>query len=632
MRLTLRTLLAWLDDTLPANEVRQIGKQVAESPYAQELVDRTYRVTRQRRLLVPSSTGPESTDPNIVAAYLDNELPPEEVAEYEKKCLTSDVNLAEVASVHQILSLIGQKAKVPPDAKNRMYRLVKGRESAYAQEAVRRPSPPPAPEPVTPPPTPWSTPPSPARPLAERLGIASLVVGLIGLIGWTAYMTFAPEGVRPVPRIAQAEAPLPPAPPGDAKDATKDAGPEMANQGTPPESKSALAEGPPPAESAAAKPDEGKAAAPTAAKLTSPSTLLLAWNPDKGDWTRVASGSTIKPSTRILNLAPFWSTIQADSARVTLIDETEVTYVGSEKRAAMKIQFDRGKLVLSGGSDGAPFEVTHGGKSCSIVNSPGTLLGLQRSLASVPGVAKPEARPIAIYVGEGEVVMQIGDSRRTLKGPAIATWTEAGEIQTSSKSAIPPWVTDAGPPPSAKELGERFLKDFSPNGSVLRDLVQAVDGDDPDARRLAIMALGATGEAEMVVPVLNNAMTDAATRRAAAEVLRTMLARGGETAKAVRDELAKVFGAELAGSAEKLLQGFTAEEGTREATYTELVRLLSAPELGTRELALQSLMTLTGRDNLEYDPTKPEGKGLRAWQDLLVRKEILKNSAPAAPR
>jgi hypothetical protein len=78
--------------------------------------------------------------------------------------------------------------------------------------------------------------------------------------------------------------------------------------------------------------------------------------------------------------------------------------------------------------------------------------------------------------------------------------------------------------------------------------------------------------------------------------------------------------------------GFTADEGSQEATYTELVRLLSTPELGTRELALQSLMLLTGRDNLEYDPTKPEGRGLKAWQDLLLRKEMMKNISPASPR
>ena len=56
MRLTLRTLLSWLDDTLPAPEVRAIGQQVNESPYARELVDRIRKVTRQRRLSVPPSS------------------------------------------------------------------------------------------------------------------------------------------------------------------------------------------------------------------------------------------------------------------------------------------------------------------------------------------------------------------------------------------------------------------------------------------------------------------------------------------------------------------------------------------------------------------------------------------------
>ena len=74
MRLTLRTLLAWLDDTLLPNEVRAIGKQVAESPYSQELVERINRVTRQRRLTVPSDKGADALDPNLVSSYLDNEL------------------------------------------------------------------------------------------------------------------------------------------------------------------------------------------------------------------------------------------------------------------------------------------------------------------------------------------------------------------------------------------------------------------------------------------------------------------------------------------------------------------------------------------------------------------------------
>ncbi len=616
MRLTLRTLLAWLDDTLPAGEVRQIGKQVAESPFAQELVDRTYRVTRQRRLLVPSTTGPEATDPNVVSAYLDNELPPEEVAEYEKKCLTSDVNLAEVASVHQILSLIGQKAKVPLDAKGRMYRLVKGRESANALEAVRRPSRPAPPEPITPPPTPWSSPVAPSRPLPERIGLAALVLGLIGLIAWTGYATFAPEADRPPTRFAQADnAPAPPVEP-------------------PAEPPKDVAPAPPPAAKVAAQPDASaadaakaeKAAAP--AKLTTAETVLLAWNPEKGDWSRVAPSSPIKDDSRLLNLSPFKSLLQVDSVRITLLDESDVTYQGHDAKSALKLGFNRGKAILAGGPDGMPYVITFGGKTCSIVNAPGALVGLQRSWSTTPGVAIAEPAPVTIFVNDGEVVVQSGDVKKTLKGPAIATWDDAGVLQTSSRSAMPPWLTEAAPPPSVKDLSERFLKNFSTNGPVLRDLVQAVDGDDADVRRLAILALGAVGDAEMVVPVLNNAMTDPATRRAAADVLRSMLARGGDSAKAVRDELSKVFGADYAEAAEKLLVGFNAEEGRRESTYADLVRALSTPELGTRELALQALMSLTGRDNLEFDPTKPEGKGLKAWQDLVHRKEIMKNTAP----
>ena len=135
MRLTLRTLLAWLDDTLQPAQVKEIGSQVAGSPFAQELTERIHRVTRQRRLSVPSSSGPDGVDPNLVASYLDNELDAEAVAEYEKKCLSHDVILAEVASVHQILSLLGHKVKVPAAARSRMYQLVKGRESTRTGQA-----------------------------------------------------------------------------------------------------------------------------------------------------------------------------------------------------------------------------------------------------------------------------------------------------------------------------------------------------------------------------------------------------------------------------------------------------------------------------------------------------------------
>jgi hypothetical protein len=137
MRLTLRTLLAYLDDTLEPREIKQIGQKVAESDAAQELIARLKQVTRRRRLTTPADTGQgELFDPNTVAAYLDNELPSEQVAELEKLCLESDVHLAEIAACHQILTLVlGEPALVPPTAKERMYALVKGREAIPFRKA-----------------------------------------------------------------------------------------------------------------------------------------------------------------------------------------------------------------------------------------------------------------------------------------------------------------------------------------------------------------------------------------------------------------------------------------------------------------------------------------------------------------
>ncbi|MBU6173874.1 MAG: hypothetical protein KGQ60_08725, partial [Planctomycetes bacterium] len=137
MRLTLRTLLAYLDDTLGATEIKKIGEKVSESESAQQLIERIKQVTRRRRLTTPPSSGPGAFDPNDVAEYLDNELENERIADIEKLCLESDVHLAEIAACHQILTLVlGEPVLVPPKSKERMYKLVTSRESIPFRKAA----------------------------------------------------------------------------------------------------------------------------------------------------------------------------------------------------------------------------------------------------------------------------------------------------------------------------------------------------------------------------------------------------------------------------------------------------------------------------------------------------------------
>ncbi|MFO0800013.1 MAG: hypothetical protein U0804_21280 [Gemmataceae bacterium] len=126
-QLTLRTLLAYLDDTLEPTAARELGKKVAESDVARELVERIKKITRRRRLQTPDIAGDDEdiSDPNTVAEYLSNTLDADQVQRLEQACLDSDVYLAEVAACHQILTVVlAEPVRVPPSARERMYKLV----------------------------------------------------------------------------------------------------------------------------------------------------------------------------------------------------------------------------------------------------------------------------------------------------------------------------------------------------------------------------------------------------------------------------------------------------------------------------------------------------------------------------
>lgn len=122
MRLTLRTLLAYLDDRLTPANARELGQKLSGSPFAMELAQRIKDVVRRRRLATHAAQH-KMIDPNLVAEYLDDQLTPELIALIEKEILSSDYSLAEVAATHQILGLLSDPVEIGPALQERLYQL-----------------------------------------------------------------------------------------------------------------------------------------------------------------------------------------------------------------------------------------------------------------------------------------------------------------------------------------------------------------------------------------------------------------------------------------------------------------------------------------------------------------------------
>ncbi len=628
MRLTLRTLLAWLDDTLPPAEVREIGQMVNDSPFAKELVERIQKVSRQRRLTVPKDDA-ETSDPNLVAAYLDNTLEADAVTEFEKIALTSDVHLAEVASAHQILSLIGQKAKVPPEARQRMYRLVNGSDGAASvggkagggpRHRVRSDS-------ATVPglstkslggkdddslaPAFWPNAHLTRRPWTERFGPPLLVTGLIGVLGLSAWKSLGPHAEPGAPtQVVQATEPPPPAPPA------------------PPPAPPVLAKvdvAPPPLVAEPVDEPKEPEKAPKLAPVTPEQgvgrvapgeAVALRFSESNRRWEIVPAEAPVKAEERLVGLAPFRLPLQLGNAKVELIRSAEIRPKPAGDNATARFDLTRGRVVVRVDEPDQAVAVGLGNATLRVVPPADAPVGLERADRQADPDAK-NAPALRVFVPEGKATLSAGAESQVVSGPATFQFRPPATFEKLAEPA-PPWVSETELSPADKLAGAEFSALFTKGGFPKTVLVQAtLDDQEPSVRRLALEALGSIDEVDVVLEALNSP-GDPSIRLAAIDVLRGAMNQSPESARVVRDAL-QDFSPDPAQAATlgKLLAGYSPREARDPKTYEALVLDLEAQELGVRELALMNLRALTGRDRLDYNPDHPEeGNGLRAWQDL----------------
>ncbi len=664
MRLTLRTLLAWLDDTLQPAQVKEIGSQVAGSPFAQELTERIHRVTRQRRLSVPSSSGGDAVDPNIVAAYLDNELDPDAVGEYEKKCLSQDVALAEVASVHQILSLLGHKVKVPAAARARMYQLVKGREATRTPRAAKSRAD--LPEPVSKPINPWVVPEAPRRSTLERFGPAVACLFLIALCSAAAWMSLtapAPEGFRGQPAGGTMGAVGGPAAKDDLADGTdarkdlpKEAvgpNPEVAGAGEAPRLKDAGGSGSEPAGAAVKPGDVAGAAGADVAKVTdgaakahepaaklvvpagsaglagAPEGILLRYSGDSRSWERLTGPTPLAASTRLLCLFPTRTAVAIGNAEILMLGECELRILPQSTEKVPAVELAQGWLLVRPDAS-STLKVGLGDRLITLEVPQNGCAAIERSARWYYGRLVSPVPPLVIHGVSGEITVTIGAKQEVLAPLDVLSVDRTG-VKRSTEEAPPMWASDSWPTAEEVKARDEFAKMFHQGRPVLTEIVAAVEDTrtHADTKQFAIAALKSMGEMSFLMPLLSR-KDDAAVRQGALAAVRSYTALGPEAAGKVRDQLAEEFGEETASMAGKMIVGFSPQEAANPELFKELVGLLSPMEqsVGVRELALDTLKRLTARGNMGYDPDHPEA-GHKAWVDL-EREGKLRLAAPPA--
>lgn len=676
MRLTLRTLLAYLDDTLDPAQTRAIGQKVAESDMARELVDRIRKVTRKRALTVPPA---DKADANVVAKYLDNDLQSEQVAEVEEQALHSEVHLAEIAACHQLLTLImSEPASVPPSARLRMYGLVKGPEVDPNRQAPRVASATLAPE----------------GPLAEEEEINPLVsrrggkkrlmaagflsLLLIGAVWMTIKSTDQP---KPSPRSNEPVAENKVAPRDEPKATPKNDVVEPTNppaeKTTPPmpnvpQEKAPVTETPkekmPPSEQpkeAAPKSEPPKPAEPpvedlaasrktsderiVVGKLSGANGLLIQSTHDGADWQRVAPNSDLTGLSRLLSLPGVTNEVRiGDALLVEVVGqlpevqpdvatfESVIRTFAPPKGFDGDLRVERGRIYVRAAKPaGAKLRLRMGDDVLDVVFTDDQS-EIIADLAGATGVmrgqvkVRPNLRP--------EMTM------KAAPGPALLLWQSGGgwaDKPVDINEPVPVWSktrTYTGP---GRELAQEMdgLVKRLPKllGDPKKDLKLSVSelayDRSPLGRRLGLYCEAALDN----LPPLIDALEDQAnpeSRSGAVIALQHWLLRSPDHSAKLQEGLITRKGMSNAQASRilTLFHGFDETAQRDPKTYARLIEELCDDRLAIRELSHWRLCQLdpeSGRA-IRYLPTDSNDAQQRARAEW--KRRIPDGAVPARPR
>jgi hypothetical protein len=643
MRLTLRTMLAYLDDILDPEDAKQLGQKITESEFASDLVYRTLSSKRRVNLSAPRLDGTGiGSDPNSVAEYLDNTLEESRIPELEKICLESEMHLGEVASCHTILTKVVEEPIEIDDAlRTRLIQLIHAKELESPAVAV---SVSPLPQDAVPANTTADYMPSNTPPLWRALVVLTFFT-LVIIIGLRAigpldesHMIIGPlfnvEPLSPEGPQGDIEAP---AENGQSTQAITPIGiidsvavDSVAVDSTVTESNGRVDLGHP----NQFQDNDEHVRVGVLGEFLADHELLVAVDPMTGTFERVVSAASIAPGMTLQTFAPFRPEITLRSgARLMLVSTSELL-IPAVVDGFTQLHLRQGCLVLRGETTRKTIvPLRAGDREIDVyLSGPESLVTVQvtpsdsSTVTSTQWIVQIHCTPSAQWQDRGVAAVQTGVGQE--QAVQATTIQANGTMKTTMEMQLPRWYQDSQTlSASQRQTAQELVAVLSDSSALSTDLRKAFETH----RLLQVQIVAARGlmhlgEFNPIMDTLNNADYRSTWEDSVAAISKCIkqdeinLELVSEALQSRVGDQTEMIAAMLGACTDEQLQGDLGEA---------MVQGLDSTVMLERVISYIRLKNLTGKTQMYFPDKNPNQQvvPIRRWQNLWTDKKLQRQGA-----
>ena len=349
--------------------------------------------------------------------------------------------------------------------------------------------------------------------------------------------------------------------------------------------------------------------------------MLLRFESKEAGWRRVLPEEFLAARQPLLALPAYRPRVMVlNGATLELVNGTRIELLPDNAQGQRGVAIDFGCVVITPSAQpGDHLRVVVGSHSGSItLPSMESIAGLEVTRVHDPGEDPEKVLSHArttLYVAHGAAVWQEGDkppARLTAPAELVLDGAEA-ETPLSGVKGMPKWITSN----TVNELDERAAQSVSQalpaDRAATIGLMELTENRRKENRWLATRCLGYLGHFGPMTTALND--VDFRTEWAEYfDQLKEAIARGPETAAAIRQSLEKQYGNDST-ALYRMLWGYT-DKDLEDGEDVRLVNYLDHEILAFRVLAFRNLKDITHL-SLSYQPEANPARRLpwlQHWQ------------------